>query len=121
LQQFRTEHAARWALDTVVGVSPAIKRVRQQLDLATTSGAHVVFVGERGTGRQHLARALHYGLEPSAAGPLVPLSCALLDRELLESTFDAMGRVGMLTDQAVSKRATVLLLGVDRTPQELQG
>lgn len=50
----------RYGEGNLVGRSPAMNRVFEQIRLAQAGTAPVVFVGEAGVGKQHLARALHY-------------------------------------------------------------
>ena len=90
--------------------------MRQQVDLAATSTASVSIVGPPGSGRQHAARAIHYGRAPQAAGPLVPLACPLLATELLETTLRAMTRTGAATQRP----ATLWLCDVEDLDDEVQ-
>lgn len=119
LQRFRAEHAGPFALDQLIGQSAAMRRVRGQLDLAARSEANVVLVGSKGTGRQHLAKAIHYGRQPVDAGPLVPLSCKLLGGDLLRSTLSALIKADAASP-AGKRRGTLLLNDVDRLPTDAQ-
>jgi DNA-binding NtrC family response regulator len=68
----------------LVGGSPAIKRLVEQIARAAKSAASVLVTGERGTGKELVARAIH-NLSPRAKGPLEKLNCAALPSELIES------------------------------------
>jgi two-component system response regulator HydG len=57
--------------------------LRRAIAVAQTS-APVVLLGETGTGKEVLARALHYG-SPRAAKPFIPVNCGAIPGELLES------------------------------------
>ena len=57
--------------------------LRRALAIAPTS-APVVLLGETGTGKEVLARALHHG-SPRSAQPFVPVNCGAIPGELLES------------------------------------
>jgi two-component system response regulator HydG len=57
--------------------------LRRALAIAHTS-APVVLLGETGTGKEVLARALHHG-SPRSAKPFVPVNCGAIPGELLES------------------------------------
>jgi two-component system response regulator HydG len=64
--------------------SPVMQEVlRRALAIARTS-APVVLLGETGTGKEVLARALHYG-SPRSDSPFIPVNCGAIPGELLES------------------------------------
>lgn len=64
----------RYGDGTLIGRSQPLQRAFEQVKLAQTSSATVLFVGETGVGKQHLARVLHYH-GPLGKKPFVPLSC----------------------------------------------
>jgi len=68
----------------LVGDSGAIKKLVEQISRAAKSSASVLVTGERGTGKELVARAIHQ-LSPRAKGPLEKLNCAALPSELIES------------------------------------
>ena len=68
----------------LVGDSPAIKRLLEQVARAAKTSATVLVTGERGTGKELVARAIHQ-MSPRAKGPLEKLNCAALPSELIES------------------------------------
>src|SRR5580700_7484533 len=68
----------------LVGESPAMKKLIEQIARAAKSAADVLVTGERGTGKELVARALH-AQSPRAKGPLEKLNCAALPSELIES------------------------------------
>jgi DNA-binding NtrC family response regulator len=68
----------------LVGESPAIKKLVEQIGRAAKSAASVLVTGERGTGKELVARAIHL-MSPRAKGPLEKLNCAALPSELIES------------------------------------
>jgi len=70
----------------MVGVSPAIVRVRQAVALASRSDVNVIVVGETGTGKELAARALHR-LSSLAGGPFIPHNCAVTPPEMFDSEF----------------------------------
>ena len=61
-----------------------IKKLVEQIARAAKSAASVLVTGERGTGKELVARAIHQ-LSPRAKGPLEKLNCAALPSELIES------------------------------------
>jgi DNA-binding NtrC family response regulator len=68
----------------LIGESQAIKKLVEQIGRAAKSAASVLVTGERGTGKELVARAIHE-LSPRVKGPLEKLNCAALPSELIES------------------------------------
>ncbi|TGD93441.1 sigma-54-dependent transcriptional regulator [Methylobacterium nonmethylotrophicum] len=68
----------------LIGSSEAMRRVQKAVGLAADSDATVLLQGETGTGKEVAARALHaHGRWQ--AGPFVPVNCAAIPADLLES------------------------------------
>lgn len=120
LQHYRRLQQSRFHLDHLLGESCAIRQVRAQVALASTSTASVLVVGPPGSGRQHVARAIHYGntLASSSDGSLVPLACPLLGAELLQATIRALARQQLA--RRAGRPATLLLTDADQMPLEAQ-
>lgn len=78
-QGSRLEHEGN-----LVGSSPAMARLHRMIESAAPSRASVFLFGESGTGKELCALALHR-LSPRRDRPFVPLNCAALPRELIES------------------------------------
>ena len=116
VQRLRQRFRERYHIDRVLGDTPAMVRVRAQIALAVRSAASVLIVGPSGSGREHIARAIHYSHALRDKDPLVPLACSLVGAELLRSTISAMLRMAPETGQ----RSTLLLNDVDSLPPELQ-
>jgi two-component system nitrogen regulation response regulator NtrX len=72
-----------WAVP-IVGCSPAIREVLEQIALAGPSPARVLIRGEHGTGKELVARALHAS-SPRRAMPFVAVNCSAIPEELFES------------------------------------
>jgi len=68
----------------IVAGSAAMRAVVQRAGMAARSSAPVLVVGETGTGKEMLARAIH-NASPRANRPFVPVNCAALPHDLLES------------------------------------
>jgi sigma-54 specific flagellar transcriptional regulator A len=71
-------------LDKIIGLSPAIRALRELIKLLGPSDSTVLIVGESGTGKELVANALHECSE-RAAGPFVPVNCGAIPKDLLES------------------------------------
>jgi len=76
--------AASGANGDLVGESPEITRLGELIARAAKSAASVLVTGERGTGKELVARAIHQ-LSPRAKQPLEKLNCAAVPGELIES------------------------------------
>ncbi|MFW6050375.1 MAG: sigma-54-dependent transcriptional regulator [Myxococcota bacterium] len=70
--------------DDLLGDSEPMKRLREQVRLAANANAPVLVSGERGTGKELVARAIH-AASRRAKGPLEKLNCAAVPSELIES------------------------------------
>ncbi len=118
LRRLHSQLRAPWQMDRLVGESPAMTRVRAQVQLAWTSGVRVAIVGQQGSGRQHVAKAIHYGQPAAEIGDLVPLACSSLSAELLRSEIEALVR--QLEQPAGRPVTTLLLNDVHELPGEVQ-
>src|SRR5438477_7140257 len=68
----------------IVGDSPAMRKVYRLTRQVAPTRASVLLVGETGTGKELIARAIHR-LSPRAEGPYVRVNCGALAESLLES------------------------------------
>src|SRR3954467_3494438 len=71
-------------LPGIVGVSPTMREVYRLTRLVAHAPSTVLLVGETGTGKEMIARAVHR-LSPRADGPYVRVNCGALAESLLES------------------------------------
>ena len=123
VSRFRQEAAARYRADRLIGNGPAMRLARRQVELAVGSRCSVLLVGPPGSGRQHLAAAIHYGSNAalsgaSPPGPLIPLDCSLLGADLLDSTIAALARVNARGESP--PQCTLLLNRVDELSADVQ-
>lgn len=68
----------------IIGESPAIRQLRQQVQIVAPTNAWVLITGENGTGKELVARAIHR-FSKRAHKPLVEVNCAAIPEELIES------------------------------------
>jgi formate hydrogenlyase transcriptional activator len=68
----------------IVGSSPALRDVLDQVRIVAPTGATVLIEGETGTGKELIARAIHMH-SPRRHRPFVKVNCAAIPTELLES------------------------------------
>lgn len=71
-------------LNLPLGDSPAMVSLNQMIRTVAMSDATVLILGESGTGKELVARAIHL-LSPRSEGPMIPVNCAAIPEELLES------------------------------------
>lgn len=76
--------AGEHVFDEIVGSSPSMKQLFTEIDQVARTDATVLIVGETGTGKELVARALHAGSSRSEAVP-VKVNCAALSAGLIES------------------------------------
>lgn len=69
---------------SLVGNSKAIQEVRRLIEHVAQTDANVLILGETGTGKEVVARNLHY-MSSRRTKPFVPVNCGAIPAELLES------------------------------------
>ncbi len=117
---------ARYRFDALIGDGAAMRSVRTVLDHVVRFPYPVLILGETGTGKEMVARAIHANGD-RRDHPMVAVNCAALSRELLES--ELFGHVkgsftGADQDRPGLFRAadggTLLLDEVGEMPEDLQ-
>ncbi|MBI4271366.1 MAG: sigma 54-interacting transcriptional regulator, partial [Candidatus Rokubacteria bacterium] len=123
----REEVREALAFGEIVGQSPALQTVLQQIDLVAPTEAAVLITGESGTGKELVASAIHERSQRRDRA-LVRVNCASVPAELFESEF--FGHVkgaftGALRDRVgrfqLADRGTLFLDEVGEIPIALQG
>ena len=71
-------------INTIIGVSPEIKALRELIKTLGPSDSTVLILGESGTGKELVAKALHE-CSSRAKGPFIPVNCGAIPKDLLES------------------------------------
>ncbi len=75
---------ARYTWEDIIGVSPVIRRAKEQAKMAAETPAKVLLRGESGTGKELFAHAIH-NASPRRKGQFVRVNCAAISEALLES------------------------------------
>src|SRR5438552_7163919 len=79
----KNEHAEP-PLPEIVGTAPAMQDVYRLVRLAAPRSVNVLLIGETGTGKEVIARAVHK-LSTRSDGPFIRVNCGALHENLLES------------------------------------
>ncbi|MBK9170806.1 MAG: sigma 54-interacting transcriptional regulator [Bryobacterales bacterium] len=110
----------------MVGSSAGLKRIQRQIELVAPTDANVLILGETGTGKELVARAIHQ-LSPRRNLPFVILNCAAIPTGLLESElfgYEKGAFTGALGQKIgrfeMAHRGTLFLDEVGDIPLELQ-
>jgi DNA-binding NtrC family response regulator len=101
VKRLRTELARSYGLPNIITASPKMLAVIEMVEQVADCAASVLITGESGTGKDLLAHGLHF-LSSRRDGPFVPINCAALPENLIES--ELFGYVkGAFTDARQSK------------------
>jgi two-component system, NtrC family, nitrogen regulation response regulator NtrX len=84
LEQENRELRARVGRHEIIWTSDAMRRVMAQMERVAAGESRVCILGETGTGKELIARALHDGSN-RRTGPFITLNCAAVPSELIES------------------------------------
>jgi PAS domain S-box-containing protein len=110
----------------IVGESAALRRVLRQVEVVAPTDATVLILGETGTGKELIARAIHT-ISPRRSMPFISLNCAAIPTGLLESELFGYERgafTGALTQKIgrfeMAHRGTLFLDEIGDIPLELQ-
>ena len=82
--RLRRQMRGEYGFDNIVGHTPAMRKVFEQVRQVAKWNTTVLIRGESGTGKELIANAIHYN-SPRSSGTFVKLNCAALPDTLLES------------------------------------
>jgi formate hydrogenlyase transcriptional activator len=112
--------------EEIIGSSTAMKRVLGQVEVVAPTDATVLILGETGTGKELIARAIHR-MSPRRNLPFITLNCAAIPTGLLESELFGYERgafTGALSQKIgrfeMAHRGTLFLDEVGDIPLDLQ-
>jgi formate hydrogenlyase transcriptional activator len=120
------EIRSEYNFEEIIGDSASLKRALAQVELAAPAATTVLILGETGTGKELIARAIH-NLSPRRERTFVKINCAAIPAGLLESELFGHER-GAFTGAVAQKigrfeladRGTIFLDEVGDIPLELQ-
>jgi formate hydrogenlyase transcriptional activator len=121
-EEIRTEYN----FEEIIGNSPALKRVLQEVETVAATDSTVLIYGETGTGKELIAHAIH-NLSQRRERTLVKVNCAAIPTGLLESEFfgHEKGAFTGAIDRRIGRfelanQGTIFLDEVEDIPLELQ-
>jgi formate hydrogenlyase transcriptional activator len=120
------EIRSEFNFEEIIGDSPSLKRALAQVELVAPAATTVLILGETGTGKELIARAIH-NLSPRRERTFVKINCAAIPSGLLESELFGHERgafTGALNQKIgrfeLADRGTIFLDEVGDIPLELQ-
>ncbi|HET7698264.1 MAG TPA: sigma-54 dependent transcriptional regulator [Vicinamibacterales bacterium] len=103
VKQLRENEARPYSLRAIVGESAAMENLRQLVaKVAASPASTVLLTGESGTGKDLVAKTIHYS-SGRAPRPFMNITCSALPEQLLESELFGHER-GAFTDARMQKR-----------------
>jgi DNA-binding NtrC family response regulator len=83
-RQYRKELQSQFGFENIIGHSERMLEIFELIQNVADSDSTVLIYGESGTGKELVAKAIHYH-SPRSEKPLVPINCAAIPADLLES------------------------------------
>lgn len=103
VMQFRSELSARYGFDSIIGQSEDTKKILKLIKKVAESDATTIFLqGESGTGKDLVARVIHYQSR-RANMPFMEINCTALPETLIESELFGYEK-GAFTDAKTTKK-----------------
>lgn len=114
------------AINSLIGESPAMRKVKELALKVAPSRASVLILGESGTGKEVLARSIHLA-SPRRSKPFITVNCAALPESLIESELFGHEK-GAFTGATIQKKGrfeladqgTIFLDEVGEIPLQIQ-
>ena len=84
--QLQKEVGTRYSLDGIIGVSHKISNLKEEIKALAQTTANVLIIGETGTGKELVAKTIHYNSERRDK-PFIDVNAAAIPGNLIESEF----------------------------------
>jgi len=126
VDELRSELSARYRFENIIGTSARMNSVFQMMEKVARVDGTVLVTGQSGTGKELVARAIHFK-SPRRNNPFVVVNCGAIPKDLIESEF--FGHIkGAFTDAKSEKtgkfelahKGTIFLDEVGELSQEAQ-
>ncbi|MFH1057433.1 MAG: sigma 54-interacting transcriptional regulator [Pseudomonadota bacterium] len=119
--------ATRYTMDSIVGVSAALRDLKNEALMAAANQAPVLISGESGTGKELFAQAIH-DAGPRRLHPFIRLNCAAIPRDLFEAelfgysrgAFTGARNEGKPGKFELAHEGTIFLDEIGELPLEMQ-
>lgn len=127
LNIYKRNSIGKYSLNNIIGKSPSILKMKEEIVLASRTMSTVLVEGETGTGKELVAHSIH-NLSNRAHNQFVKVNCAAIPEELLESEFfgyeagsftgaDKAGKQGKFE---IANNGSLLLDEINQMPIKLQ-
>ena len=83
-RELRREVEGRFSFENLIGSTPPMKALFDSMELAAPAASTVLIFGETGTGKELVARAIHYN-SPRKEGSFVTVNCGAIPETLMEA------------------------------------
>ncbi len=119
--------STKYTLESIVGVSKALNRLKDDALQAAATHLPVLITGESGTGKELFAQAIHHA-SPRKLHPFIRINCASIPKDLLESelfgyergAFTGAKSEGKPGKLELARHGTVFLDEIGDLPLEMQ-
>ena len=101
VRELKSELSARYRFSSIIGTSGKMNSIFQMMEKVARVDGTVLITGECGTGKELIARAIHFK-SPRKDEPFVVVNCGAIPKDLIESEF--FGHIkGAFTDAKTEK------------------
>lgn len=125
--EFKKANKASYALDSIIGESPAMKQLKDLVKRVGNTNSNVLILGDSGTGKELFAHAIHNNSKRVDA-PFIKVNCSAIPFELLESelfgyeegSFTGARKGGKIGKFKAADGGTIFLDEIGELPMSMQ-